>query len=84
MTTIEDRLECIEQNQKVLIEKMTDLNMAVIGSNKIGVEGLISKVNKHEKYIEGDRKQKWLIAGAAGVISFIVTLIITFYEKVKF
>lgn len=70
--TIDDRLDCYEENQMKILETVTELKLAVIGSQKIGVDGLINKVNKHHDYIEKDKKQKWLIAGGISVIALLL------------
>jgi hypothetical protein len=72
MSEIENRLERIEEDQKVVLETVTELKMAVIGSEKLGVKGLIKKVDEHEKYIESDKKMKWTVAGGVTVISSVV------------
>lgn len=77
----EKRLECIEQNQQAILDTLTQLKMAVCGSEKIGVEGLVPKVIRHEKYIESDKRQKWMIAGGIGVVSFLLSLLAIFYKN---
>lgn len=69
MTISEERLEMIEKSQNTILETVTELKMAICGSEKIGVEGLIMKVRRHENYIESDKKQKWTLAGAASVVA---------------
>jgi hypothetical protein len=75
----EKRLENIEQNQQQILDTLTQLKMAVCGSEKIGVEGLVPKVVRHEKYIESDKKFKWMFAGAVTLI----TAILFIWEKIK-
>ena len=75
----EKRLKYIEQSQQQILDTLTQLKMAVIGSEKIGVEGLVPKVVRHEKYIESDKKFKWMFAGAVT----LVTAILFIYEKIK-
>ena len=75
--TVDDRLSNIEKAQKDMLDTLTYLKMGIMGSEKIGVEGMASKVNRHEAYIEKDKKQKWMIGGGIAVISFIITLILT-------
>lgn len=82
MSQTEEKLERIEENQKLVITTLTELKMAVCGSEKIGVEGLVKKVKKHEKYIESDKKRAWIITGGLTVLSFLAGLIISVWDKV--
>lgn len=77
---LNEKLKQIEDTQRTILEAVTELKMAVCGSDKIGVEGLVSKVFKHEKYIDSDKRQKWMIAGGIAVITFIFSLILTFVK----
>ena len=74
------RLYCIEENQKLILDTVNQLKMAVIGSDQIGVEGLVPKVRRHENYIENDKKQKWMIAGGVVVIAGIFSFILSFLK----
>lgn len=78
---MEERLKAIESTQQTILDAVTQLKMAVCGSEKLGFEGLVPKVNRHEKYIENDKRQKWMIAGAVGVISFLFSVIMIFIAK---
>ena len=78
----EKRIEDLEVIQNKTLEIVTELKMAICGSEKIGVEGIINKVRKHESYIENDKKQKWMIAGGVIVISFILGLLVTLWNKI--
>ena len=75
MEISEDRLRDMENTQRTILEVVTELKLAVCGSEKIGVDGLISKVKEHSKYIESDRKLKYTISGAAAVIASLFTYI---------
>jgi len=59
-----------------------EVKMAIMGSEKLGVNGLIQKVNKNTKYIEQDKKVKYTIYGGFGVISFLLGLLIAFRDKI--
>lgn len=76
-----DRIEKLEASQNKTLEIVTELKMAICGSEKIGVNGLIKKVNTNSKYIEEDKKRKWMIAGAVTVLSFIAGLLISIWDK---
>jgi hypothetical protein len=61
-------------NVKTSVEKtnkdVARLTMAVIGDKDAGVEGLVSRLEKAEKYIDRDRKLKWMGAGVVSAVSF--------------
>ena len=74
------RLSTIEENQQLILSTVNELKMAVIGSEKIGVEGLVPKVRRHEAYIEVDKKQKWMIAGAIVLATGVISIITMFLK----
>jgi succinate dehydrogenase/fumarate reductase-like Fe-S protein len=76
-----DKLKKIEETQNTILEAVTELKMAVCGSDKIGVEGLVSKVCKHDRYIETDKRQKWMIAGGVAVVTFIISIFLAIYKS---
>ena len=69
---VNKKFDVIKENQKVIVDAVTELKMAVCGSEKIGVKGLVKKVNEHSKYIENDKKRKYMLAGAVTVIASIL------------
>ena len=79
---IDKRIEKLEEQSIRTLEIVTELKMAICGSEKIGVNGLIKKVNRNRDYIEKDKKQKWMIAGGVAVISFLFGLIISLWNKI--
>ena len=64
-------LDQIKGDNKNILAIVTELKMAVCGSEKIGVPGLIKRVNEHDDYIENDKKRKWMLAGAITAIASI-------------
>jgi hypothetical protein len=58
-------------------DKVNRLYTAVCGDECLGVEGTIKKVDRHERYIENDKKMKWTIAGGVAVISSALAAIWT-------
>ena len=66
---------------KVLII-VTELKMGLLGSEKLDFEGVIQKVKRHEKYIQRDKRLKYMIYGGIMVISFLVTLLIKLWDKI--
>jgi hypothetical protein len=77
MKSVEERLESIELTQLTIVGDLKELKMGVCGSDQIGVEGLVTKVKKHEDYIESDKKQKWTLAGAASVVGSALAYLIS-------
>jgi hypothetical protein len=69
----EMRLKRIEDNQKIVLETLIELKIGLMGSRKLGIEGTIPKVERHDQYIEKDKKLKWTIAGGISVISAFLT-----------
>jgi len=63
----------LEKIEKLLIELrdeqheqskvLAEMHFAVFGNEKAGVKGIASKVNSHDKYIERDKKFKWIVSG---------------------
>jgi len=64
----------------IISQDLKEIKMAVIGSDQLGIEGIVKKVEKHEQYINIDKKQKWSIAGGTAVIVFIITFLITLFK----
>lgn len=67
---------------KIIRADMIEIKMAVMGSEKLKINGLIQKVDKHSKYIEADKKFKYGLIGGVSVISFGVGLLIALWKKV--
>lgn len=76
MSTVEERLSRIESNQAMTNETLNKIHTALCGNPEFKLEGVVEKVDKHDKYIETDKRLKWMIAGGVVVISAIVTIII--------
>lgn len=81
MAGVETRLESIECQQREMKEVLNRIELAVCGSDKDGIDGLVKKVKKHDDYIEFDKKQKWLIAGGISVLTFIIGSIAQIWDK---
>lgn len=64
---MQKQVDTIEQDIKVIKE-------ALLGS-EFNKDGLISRVEKIEKYQATDRKHKFLIAGGAATLGFLLNLI---------
>ena len=57
-----------------LQETCKKIEFALLGDSKHKIEGIAAKVDKHEKYIESDKKWKW-------TIGTILALLILFKDK---
>ncbi len=61
---VDKLVESHEKNSKVL----DDIHQALCGT-PYGQDGLITRVERTEKYQRADKKQKWMIAGAVATLS---------------
>jgi hypothetical protein len=69
--TMVDRIIKIEENLRRLDsidQSVKNIETALIGSEKIGLEGMVSRVNKHEKSIQSMNRIIWIGTGCAGLI----------------
>lgn len=67
---MQEQLNEIQQDVK-------EMKAAMLGT-KYGQKGLVHRVEKVECYQQKDRKHKWMIAGGAVVVGFIVK----FWDKI--
>jgi hypothetical protein len=51
--------------------KVNQICDALLGTDFNNNQGLIDKVEKHNKYIESDKKFKWTIAGVLMVLALV-------------
>ena len=58
-----------------------EIKTAIIGNDQFGQEGLVSVVNRHEEYIEQDRKFKQKLMGGLAVVGTVWTLILKFGDR---
>lgn len=64
MDPMQEQLDNIEQ-------KVNQICDALLGTEFTHNKGLIDKIEKHEEYIESDKKFKWTIAGILMVLALI-------------
>lgn len=69
-----DRLDKIDKTLDSIQQNVTEIKLVLVGSEQLKTEGIIQKVNEHDKYIEKDKKQKWMIAGALAVLTFLAKI----------
>jgi len=77
---IKKRLLAVEEDSKQTLVIVTEIKMGVCGSKQLKIEGLVQKVARHEKYIEGDKKQKWMVVGGVTVLMALWALFIAFLK----
>lgn len=70
MDPMQEQLNNIEQK----VNQMCD---ALLGTEFTQNKGLIDKIERHERYIETDKKYKWTIAGILLVLALIKDKIIS-------
>jgi hypothetical protein len=56
----EIKQQITEQNKS-----LARLEFVLLGDEKAGVDGIAQKVLKHDKYIQTDKKIKWVTGGAS-------------------
>jgi hypothetical protein len=49
-------------------QTLKNIEIALVGSDKIGLEGMVSRVNKHENSIQVMQKIIWVGTGCVGLI----------------
>lgn len=69
MSQPEFQRELLQSNARIEAH-LIRLNTAVMGDKEAGVDGLVSRVEKTEKYIEKDKRLKYMGAGGIAVVSF--------------
>jgi hypothetical protein len=76
-----------KQNEEIkasildLTATITEIKMAVIGSDRLKIKGALQKIQDHDDYILLDKKLKWMIAGAWALIVFIFTGVLVYFKK---
>lgn len=71
-----------DKSIKKIEEKVDKMYNALVGDTRLGNEGLVKKVNRHEKFIN-DQRTKWAkIYGGMGVIGVVWTLLLKFWDKI--
>ena len=57
-----------------LKESVERIELAICGDEKNGIEGIVKKVNKHDKQLTQIQRVSWGIAGAAFLVSLIASI----------
>lgn len=71
------------EQENNLIKSVYEIKNALLGNPVYGIEGLASKVERHEDFIKEAERKKWIAfgAGIAGTatVPHLVNLIINFF-----
>ena len=63
------------------IEKRGEkIELAVLGNEELEIDGLVDKVKRHERYIDGDKKLKAKIAGGVAVGTPVLVIL---WERIQ-
>jgi hypothetical protein len=60
---IEKLLLELKEEQHEQSKVLAEMHFAIFGNEKAGIKGIASKVVSHEKYIEKDKRFKWVVSG---------------------
>lgn len=83
MTKEENKiLQEIKNDVATIKQVQCEHGKVLCGDLKYGMEGLINQVKRHEKYIEMDKKLKWMISGGIVVLSFLAGIIAKTWDKI--
>lgn len=69
ISNVETRIKNVEEDMKQTLQIVTEIKMALTGSEHLGIEGIVNQVRRHEDYIEKDKKQKWLLSGTVMILA---------------
>jgi hypothetical protein len=60
------KIQVDEDDFKNLVKSVTRIETALLGDKNMNVVGIADKVSAHSRYINNDRKFKYLATGAIG------------------
>ena len=63
-----------------MAQAMAEMKMAVIGSEKLGIKGIVQKVQENSEYIDKDKKTKYTLTGIWLAASFVLFWIADFLK----
>lgn len=73
-----------EEEKTMLFKKLEDIEMALVGNEKLGVEGLVRRVDRHEEKLDEYESMKQKGVGmVAAFTAFISFLGISLWELIK-
>lgn len=81
LTKLEKTLDNIDK-------RLLNIELAVVGDDKLGIDGIVRRSESNEERIMAVEKKinksYWMVAGAAGVLSFAVAAIIFVISKAEY
>jgi predicted nucleic acid-binding Zn-ribbon protein len=82
MSKIEKDIIALHKDISKMSEQVDKIQLALVGDDKFGQEGLVKIVKKHEVWLEKQRYAYAKICGGMVVVSTITALIIKFWDKI--
>ena len=76
---IENEITLIHEQLQEMDKKIDRIYNVLIGDDQMKIEGLVSKVQKHDKYIQNQRLQVARLGGiatAAGVVGGLIVQLV--------
>jgi len=70
-----ERIELMEKHLVAIKDSSRRVEIAILGDEEAGVEGLVKRVGRHEKAINTGRRILWSIFGGGAVIVFLWEII---------
>ena len=67
--------ECYMKEKIESIEKKIDKISDALLGDEFREDGIISQVDKHEKYIDADKRLKWIIYGGIIVVTALIQIL---------
>lgn len=77
----EKEIALIHEQLQEMDKKIDRIYNVLIGDNEMKIEGLVSKVQKHDKYINNQRLQVARLGGIATAAGVVGGLIVQFFLK---
>lgn len=77
----EKEIALIHEQLQEMDKKIDRIYNVLIGDNEMKIEGLVSKVQKHDKYINNQRLQVARLGGIATAAGVVGGLIVQFILK---
>ena len=77
----ENEIALIHEELQELNKKIDRIYNVLIGDDQMKIEGLVSKVQKHDKYIQNQRLQVARLGGIATAAGIVGGLIVQFILK---
>jgi hypothetical protein len=77
----EHEITLIHEQLQDMDKKIDRIYNVLIGDDEMKIEGLVSKVQKHDKYIQNQRLQVARLGGIATAAGVVGGLIVQFFLK---